>query len=184
MTKLNDLQLILLSSASQREDGHFLPLPDAAKEKAAAANKALAALLKKGFASEVHTKDVAQQWREDGEWRIGLVITEAGLKAIDAGDEPPKDTPGAQQAPPATAPTQSKPNLREGSKQKLVVDLLSREGGASIAELVEATGWLPHTTRAALTGLKKRGFVIASQKVEGVSRYRIEVDGANSGDQA
>jgi len=39
-----------------------------------------------------------------------------------------------------------------------VIEMLSRSGGASLADLIAATGWLPHTTRAALTGLRKRGF--------------------------
>jgi DNA-binding IclR family transcriptional regulator len=51
--------------------------------------------------------------------------------------------------------------------------MLQRQQGASITELAEATGWLPHTTRAALTGLRKRGHVIAAEKQEGVSRYRL-----------
>ena len=41
------------------------------------------------------------------------------------------------------------------SKISLVLELLRHEEGAALAELVEATGWLPHTTRAALTGLRK-----------------------------
>jgi hypothetical protein len=59
------------------------------------------------------------------------------------------------------------------SKSALVVALLQREHGASLNELVDATGWLPHTTRAALTGLKKKGYLIASEKVDDVRRYRI-----------
>jgi len=39
---------------------------------------------------------------------------------------------------------------------------------------VAATGWLPHTTRAALTGLRKKGHAIARDRVEGVTRYAIE----------
>jgi len=39
--------------------------------------------------------------------------------------------------------------------------LLQRDCGATLDELVASTGWLPHTTRAALTGLRKRGFTIA-----------------------
>ena len=44
-----------------------------------------------------------------------------------------------------------------------------------LAELVAATGWLPHTTRAALTGLRKRGYAVGIDraKVRG-SVYRIE----------
>ncbi len=38
--------------------------------------------------------------------------------------------------------------------------------------MVAALGWLPHTTRAALTGLKKRGYAISSDKVDGVRTYR------------
>ena len=59
-----------------------------------------------------------------------------------------------------------------------VVELLQRDRGATIDELIETTGWLPHTTRAALTGLRKRGFAVAldrSDKERG-SIYRIEKD--------
>jgi hypothetical protein len=59
------------------------------------------------------------------------------------------------------------------SKISLVVDLLRRERGASLDEMVEVTGWLPHTTRAALTGLKKKGHVIDKAKIDGVTRYTI-----------
>lgn len=54
-----------------------------------------------------------------------------------------------------------------------VVHLLNRNGGATLDELVEATGWLPHTTRAALTGLKKKGHSIKRTKVDGISRYAL-----------
>lgn len=58
------------------------------------------------------------------------------------------------------------------SKQALVKNLLTRGEGASLDELIAATGWLPHTTRAALTGLRKKGFAIDKTKVDGVTRYR------------
>ena len=59
------------------------------------------------------------------------------------------------------------------SKTSLVLDLLRSPAGASIEELVAATGWLPHTTRAALTGLKKKGHALTSEKVEDLRRYRV-----------
>lgn len=59
------------------------------------------------------------------------------------------------------------------SKTSKVLALLQRPGGASLDELVEATSWLPHTTRAALTGLRKKGHVITSAKVDDVRRYRV-----------
>ena len=46
------------------------------------------------------------------------------------------------------------PTASRVSKSDLVVTLLKRGGGTPLDEMVAATGWLPHTTRAALTGLK------------------------------
>ena len=63
---------------------------------------------------------------------------------------------------------------RQGSKLSTVIDLLGRKKGAGIEELASATGWLPHTTRAALTGLRKRGYAIERERAEkGGSLYRI-----------
>ncbi len=77
-------------------------------------------------------------------------------------------------APTAPTPSAAKPQ----SKVNMVLDLLRRPTGASIDDLVAATGWLPHTTRAALTGLKKKGHVLISEKVEGKRCYRVEVPAA------
>ena len=66
---------------------------------------------------------------------------------------------------------------RDGTRPALLLDLLSRREGASVPEVMERTGWLPHTTRAALTGLRRRGYaVLREPDGEGVSRYRIEVE--------
>ena len=63
---------------------------------------------------------------------------------------------------------------RAGSKQALVVEMLSKQQGATLDALVKATGWLPHTTRAALTGLRKRGFAVERIRNETKgSLYRI-----------
>jgi len=59
------------------------------------------------------------------------------------------------------------------SKAETVLTMLKRPEGATLDELVAATGWLPHTTRAAITGLKKRGHQITRTKVDGVSRYSV-----------
>ncbi len=53
---------------------------------------------------------------------------------------------------------------RRASKTDLVLEMLERTEGATLDQLVEATGWLPHTTRAALTGLRKKGHEIISAK--------------------
>ena len=63
-----------------------------------------------------------------------------------------------------------------------MIDLLRRIDGATILQLTEATGWLPHTTRAALTGLRKRGYAVVRERVGAAdSVYRIS-DGATHGE--
>ena len=62
---------------------------------------------------------------------------------------------------------------RATSKIASVIALLDRAEGATLAEMVEATGWLPHTTRAALTGLKKKGHTITKDKRGDVTCYHI-----------
>jgi hypothetical protein len=62
---------------------------------------------------------------------------------------------------------------RKPTKAETVLTLLGRAEGATLDELVTATGWLPHTTRAAMTGLKKKGHQITRAKVDGVSRYTV-----------
>lgn len=59
------------------------------------------------------------------------------------------------------------------SKPQQILDVLSREGRATLFELATLAKRLPHSTRAYLTGLKKKGHVIDSDKVDGVRCYRI-----------
>lgn len=60
------------------------------------------------------------------------------------------------------------------SKQAQLIELLQGDKAASTTDLATALGWLPHTTRAALTGLRKKGHAVVSEKVDGETRYRIE----------
>lgn len=176
MTKLTDIQLILLTTASQREDGSLLPSPDDIRVSARRIRTSAAGLLKRGFAEEVEVTEEAQCWRSQEDRLVGLRITEAGCRAIGLetaveGTSPhPVQKKSGSSSDTAQTPT---PIARAGTKQSLVIELLKRDMGASINELVEATGWLPHTTRAALTGLRKRGCTIFSEKEAGVSRYRL-----------
>ena len=64
---------------------------------------------------------------------------------------------------------------RANSKIGRVLDMLAADTGATISDLTTATGWLGHTTRAALTGLRHRGFALSLTRNErgGASVYRI-----------
>jgi hypothetical protein len=63
--------------------------------------------------------------------------------------------------------------IKPGTKQARLVDFLSRPWGASIADLGRLLGWQPHTVRAALTGLRKKGYQVTGAKNDdGVTVYR------------
>jgi hypothetical protein len=80
---------------------------------------------------------------------------------------------GGDAATAPVAPTQPVPEpvAKPESKASRIVSLMQREEGATLEEMVAATNWLPHTARAALTGLKRKGHTITSVKAEGVRRY-------------
>ena len=59
------------------------------------------------------------------------------------------------------------------TKASQVIELLKRGDGASLEEMSTLANWLLHSTRAFLSGLKKKGYDINSDKVDGVRRYRI-----------
>jgi len=59
------------------------------------------------------------------------------------------------------------------TKQVAVVDMFQRDIRAILADLAATTGWLPHTVRAALIGLRKRGLNITDAKVAGEIRDTI-----------
>lgn len=160
MTKLNDPMRILLSTAAQRETSSVLPIPRSLTARAQT-TKAIAQLLAAGFAEERETSDPQIVHRTDADLRFGVFATAVGLAAIGIGDD---NAPEAQSAlPPAPA----------FSKKAAVITLLERDTGASMPELIAATDWLPHTTRAALTGLRKAGHVVERSRRDGATCYRI-----------
>jgi hypothetical protein len=62
---------------------------------------------------------------------------------------------------------------RPGSKIAKVLNLLGRNEGASLDEVIGVTGWLPHTARAAFTGLRHRGYGIERSREDATTRYRV-----------
>ena len=183
--KLNDLQIILLSTASRNENGSLVPLPDAAAGDLARTNKAITALIRKGLVAEAPVTDRSLAWRDADQDPTGVFITAAGQAAIGLGAaDTATESSGAEPGPvepsnsdgeeptPRVAPAHQP---RAGRKTDIVLDLLCRPTGATLAELVAATGWLPHTTRAALTGLRKKGHTIVRGKRDDVTYYTVEV---------
>lgn len=65
---------------------------------------------------------------------------------------------------------------RKGTKQAVLIELLTRAEGATLPQMTEATGWQVHTVRGAMAGAlkKKLGLEIISEKQPGSDRiYRI-----------
>ena len=168
MTKLSDTQCILLSTASRRDDGSIYPLPSTLK-RGGGTTKAVEALLARGFGEERETSSADAVRRNDGDIRYGVFITSAGAAAIGVGE-----TIGEVAASAVDVPA---PAAKAPSKTSTVIGLLARAEGATLPELIEATGWLPHTTRAALTGIRKKGHAVERTKRDGVTCYRIAVAG-------
>lgn len=60
------------------------------------------------------------------------------------------------------------------SKSDVAKRLLSRKAGATAAEVGEATGWQPHSVRAFLSGLRKKGAALAGEeRRDGTKAYRL-----------
>ena len=62
---------------------------------------------------------------------------------------------------------------KESTKTAMVTKILSREKGATLLEMSKATGWQPHSCRAFLTGMRKKGDILKEQRSDGQLSYRI-----------
>jgi hypothetical protein len=177
MTKLTETQTIILSAGAQRPDNIALPLPKGLA--GAAAKMAVNRMIALGWLLEVdaNLRRGEPLWRETGDSHgTTLVVTDAGLQAI--GIEPvvpqPKtDLPNDA----AETPKPKPPTRREGTKQALLIEMLRAPTGATMEEIISATGWQAHSARGAMSGAlgKKLGLVVSSAKENERGRvYRID----------
>jgi Protein of unknown function (DUF3489) len=196
-TILTDTQIVLLNVAAQRED-RCLEAPKNLKGKTA--EKTAVKLAEAGLVREILSKAAMPVWRRDEEAArsYSLKLTAAGVKAARAESnvELSTDVAGAElgvtktetipdttaEMPASAAMLAASPDLavtsatapRGGTKIAKVIGLLQRGEGATLDEVVTATGWLPHTTRAAFTGLRKRGYAIERRlNAKGAKAYLI-----------
>ena len=188
MNLLSETQRAILTAALERYDCCILPLPD--RLKGGAAGKVITSLIGSGFVEEVDARKGDLIWRQTGDGHgVTLVMTALGAAAIGAPvDEAPRlrsdgetasqphDASGARLRRPAAPAAPAARYTREGSKQALMIERLGSDNGATLSELIEATGWQAHTVRGAMAGAlkKKLGLTIVSEKVEGRGRvYRL-----------
>ena len=167
--QLSDAQAVILSTACAREDGAVFPVT--ASLKGGAVGNVCKSLLKQGLIEEIAATDLNTVWRHDEErGPITLRATPLAYSTLGITDE-------QDEAPPAETPT-APVQLRKGTKQETLIEMLRAEGGATIDEIVEATGWQAHTVRGAMSGAlkKKLGLTITSEKIEGRGRVYVIAD--------
>jgi hypothetical protein len=68
------------------------------------------------------------------------------------------------------------------TKKAKMIAMLSRKSGADVPSLSTTLGWLPHTTRAALSGLRKAGYEITSIKAGNGKPMRYQIIGSPKAD--
>jgi len=148
MSKLTQAQTDLLAAAASHDEG----IIDAPQE----GGRTAASLIKRGLLIALP--------QADGPSR--LLITTEGRAALG-----PKDPDKPQQSHPPQA-ERTAPSGKIG----VVVDLLRRSEGATIADLVAATGWQKHSVRGAISGAlkKKLGLNVVSEKTDAGRVYRLE----------
>ena len=197
MSQLSDTQLVILSTAIQRDDRNILPLPE--RLKGGAAGKVVNSLIGKGLVEEVEAQRGDLIWRDTGDAHgVTLVATDAAFAAlgIALASDPASagrlavavddgelvgGTPADQGAAAVMVDDRARkdgaaPRTRAGSKQAKLIEMLKRPDGATIPEVVDALEWQAHTVRGAIAGAlkKKLGIEVTSEKVDGRGRvYRV-----------
>ena len=166
MTQLSDTQTIILSAATQRPDGNLLPLPGSLRGGAAA--KVVTAFLGRGLVREEVTDSIRPAdaafntiWRK-GRARHAAqhhrrrpqgARNRAGGGAVSRSPAAARSGPhrlaclgrilsaATAEGPSASHPAPRRGKTREGTKQAALIAMLRRPKGATIGEVVEATGW-------------------------------------------
>jgi hypothetical protein len=179
MSKLSPTQERILTAAAKKPGAdirkHFTDMKSPAIKE-----RVLESMLKNGLVVEA-----------DHEGGIAYVISDAGLEAVGAAprkakaekSQPAKQTAKAEKPAKAKAETlvhaEVKPQASKSNKLDLLVTMLSRKQGATVKQLMEATGWVNHSVRGAISGglRKKMGLNVITIRKPGKDLvYRIEAE--------
>jgi len=191
--KLSDAQLAILSAAAQHADHSLLPLPQSLTVKGTALDKVIATLCKRKLVEERRIVDGAPEWRRDADNRPqALFITTNGLLALGI-EETDKDrraqAAAAMPRKRKTAATRPRRKPQKAfsatskrraapaqTKQALVIQMLRRQSGVAIDDIIAKTGWQPHSVRGFFSGLVRKKLklpLVSNVGKDGVRRYHI-----------
>lgn len=155
MTTLSVTQQDILKLASMRKNGQVLPFPNHLKLKGGASSKVLNSLVSKGFIEKA----------EDDNY----IITNTGFETIGwpvtiIPDEEPKAVSAESDTKLESAPSDKTGKTPKGKLGDMLA-LLKREEGATVTDLMEATGWQKHSVRGAMSGQLKTKYRLVIQKI-------------------
>jgi hypothetical protein len=180
---LNSTQRALIANAAARGDRRVLPPPATLGKNAGAISRTLSALLASGLIVEVPAAADDVLWRTEPDGQsMTLLLSDPGIAAL--GDE--QGASGSPHVEPTTNPALP----RADSKLALIIALLVRTEGATVDELVTATGWQKHSVRGAFSGAlkKKHKLKLRNDVVDGRGRVYyldapVALDTVLNGDQ-
>jgi hypothetical protein len=181
------LQRTALEAAAVRNDLTVYPIRSKPALNAGSTAKLVKTLVAKGLAEERLAEGKVPVWRTDNDGRrLAAVISLQGLAAI--GVAPPigkahrrsraagkTDPVAPKQAIVSPGSDNERRVPRAGTKLAVLVDLLGRDGGATIDEMAIETGWQAHSVRGVMSGALQKGFglEIVSEKVDRGRVYRL-----------
>ncbi len=201
-TKLTDAQRVILAAAGARENGLVLPLPKSLGNNSGTIGVILKSLLNRKLVVERPNQPGEEVWRHTEELgRTTLVISAEGLQVMGidpatddvlkdaaddavSGDGVASPSPTAPTTGPAATPGTEPVAAhfpKDGTKLAALIAALRNSDGATITDLMQATGWQAHSVRGAISGnlKKKLSLEVTSEVVENRGRvYRIATKGA------
>lgn len=112
--------------------------------------------------------------------RASIRDTEAKLKAARTVPDPAQPAapvaPKKAKAAKAATTKDAAPTPRDGSKKAIVLDMLKRTDGATLADIMSATSWQAHSVRGFISGSlgKKMGLTVESfKRSDGTRAYKL-----------
>ena len=181
--KLTATQTTVIKAAAARPDGKIEPLPS--NLRGGAKTAVIDGLLSRALIAKFQHPDHVEYYLTDAAYaavgrkrKVPAPVTpdaetEAAVSAAEAKWAQEKQEAAKQLI---KVGVEGKPRTRDNSKQATVIQMLQRPEGATIQQIIDATGWQAHTVRGTFAGAfkKKLGLTIVSEKAVGGERtYRI-----------